>query len=274
MKLEDLRLERLQQATQIYLNIAYEDASIPSKVTALANFGFSESGKSWLDDERFEIETRFGQVHYFLRLGNVNYPHMKLAILECSGIEGEYIFSVDNHDRHFVVEKNTPDIEAFEEVQRNNLRLKKEIESAWANYNIPTEATFLAIENMATQRLKNETSILVVDDSPSTLILESKILKNAGYQVTSCECGADALKAAEEAHFDICMIDLAMPEINAFETIQAMRKTGKNAFPILIASAASEKQVKQAGSDDFIPKPFSPSYLLKKINELLLKQVV
>src|SRR5205085_290432 len=73
---------------------------------------------------------------YTLRLGNARYPFMKFVVQEYL-VDSEFFFSVDTHD-DLDVRSDNPDYDAWVELKKHNLRLKKEIESAWARAGLPT----------------------------------------------------------------------------------------------------------------------------------------
>jgi hypothetical protein len=74
---------------------------------------------------------------YTIRLGNRNYPHMKLAI-EQTPDDKAFIFRVDTHDRHCCPVPGSPEYQPFLQLMEQNQKLAQEIESAWAAENIPT----------------------------------------------------------------------------------------------------------------------------------------
>ncbi len=272
MKLKDLNTDLLREAVRVYLDIAYEGGEIPEHVMAMANVEDLDSSQHWTDDDRFEVEKSFGIVRYFLRLGNRYYPHMKLGIVECSGSSGEFVFSADTHDRHFALAADTPGMGEFQNVQKENSRIKKSIESAWRLTGIPTETEILNAQSILPNSSSENVTVMIVDDTPNTIVLESIILKNAGFSVIECEDGYEAIKQAESNRINVCVMDVMMPGLDGYQTIERIRETRLNEFPILIASAAEECNVKKEYGEDFIAKPFSPRFFLRKIKDLLVNQ--
>ncbi len=68
-----------------------------------------------------------------------------------------------------------------------------------------------------------------------------------------------------------------MPEMNGFETCQLIKQTFPDIkAPILFFSGSSkedsEKQAREVGGDDFIPKPFSPDKLIERIDQWVSKK--
>lgn len=140
----NLRVEDLQRATQVYLRIAYEAVEIPAPVkkrlewrvgevhTVLAHPPFEKVGKSPTGEAAI----------YALRLGNAQYPHMKMQIQPWTGAEG-FLLSVNTHDQVLALDPNSPDAPAFRALQAENLRLKQLIEQAWDEAGLPIFLRFL-----------------------------------------------------------------------------------------------------------------------------------
>ena len=118
------------------------------------------------------------------------------------------------------------------------------------------------------------TKILVVDDSAITLKLLSVTLTQAGYQVITATNGTEALKAAEEAHPDLIILDVMMPDMDGYEVCRRLRRNRSTArLPIMMLTAQDnlEEKVKgfDAGADDYMIKPFQPPELQARIAVLL-----
>ena len=86
-----------------------------------------------------EEDEEHGTVRYLLRLGSRAYPHVKLALEQCSGCD-EFVLSVDTHDRHFVLPSTVGEEtrRRFEAIQRLNCELKRSIETDWNQAGLPT----------------------------------------------------------------------------------------------------------------------------------------
>jgi len=74
---------------------------------------------------------------YTIRLGNSQYPHMKLAI-ELTPDDKAFIFRVDTHDRHCCPAPGSPEYEPFLKLMEKNQKIAQAIEADWASENIPT----------------------------------------------------------------------------------------------------------------------------------------
>src|ERR1700742_3567181 len=101
--------------------------------------------------------------------------------------------------------------------------------------------------------------ILLVDDEQSIQTLLSYPLRKEGYVVVQASDGRQALERFDEQPFDLVVLDLMLPRIDALEVCRRLR--GKSAVPIIMLTAKSEEIDKvvglEIGADDYIPKPFS-----------------
>lgn len=117
-------------------------------------------------------------------------------------------------------------------------------------------------------------TILVVDDSESIRELVGFTLENAGYHVTRCINGKDALINFDKIAVDMVITDLYMPEMNGMEFIKEIRKSDANRhIPILFLTTESQlskkEEAKQAGATGWIVKPFVPEKLLVIVKRVL-----
>ena len=114
--------------------------------------------------------------------------------------------------------------------------------------------------------------ILVVEDDPKIASFIVKGLKQSGYAVDHCGDGEEALVVAETTPYDAAIVDLMLPRLDGLTLIQRMRSKGLRT-PVLILSAKTsvDDRVKglQAGSDDYLTKPFAFSELLARVQALI-----
>ncbi len=111
------------------------------------------------------------------------------------------------------------------------------------------------------------TRVLVVDDDLQILRALRINLTAHGYDVTVAESGAAALRAAAEAHPEVVVLDLGLPDLDGTEVIAGLR--GWTAVPIIVLSARVESGDKvralDAGADDYVTKPFGMAELLARL---------
>ncbi len=112
--------------------------------------------------------------------------------------------------------------------------------------------------------------ILVVDDNQDLRELATIILEMQGYQVTAAEDGEEALEVFDRLSPDLVVSDIAMPRMNGFAFLEAVRsrKSGA-AVPFLFLSAYSQRsnlsQARRLAVDDYLFKPFDAQELLDAV---------
>ncbi len=117
--------------------------------------------------------------------------------------------------------------------------------------------------------------LFYVEDDESLSYVTRDNLELEGYQVTYCEDGQKAVDVIRSgAKFDLCILDVMLPEVDGFTIAQEIRKRDEQ-VPIIFLTAKSMKQDKihglTIGADDYITKPFSIEELLLKI-EIFLRR--
>ena len=112
--------------------------------------------------------------------------------------------------------------------------------------------------------------ILVVDDNRDLRELAETILNTQNYQVTVAEDGKKALAIFDSTSPDLIISDIAMPEMDGFAFLEAVRSREKGAaVPFLFLSAYSQKsnlsQARRLAVDDYLIKPFDALELLAAV---------
>ena len=114
--------------------------------------------------------------------------------------------------------------------------------------------------------------ILIADDEAHIRRLVCDFLRREGYKPLEAEDGEQALSVFR-THPDtaLLLLDVMMPQRDGWEVCRAVRETSN--VPILMLTARSEEFDElmgfEAGADDYVTKPFSPSVLMKRIAALL-----
>ncbi len=115
-------------------------------------------------------------------------------------------------------------------------------------------------------------TILVIDDDPYIRELTGTLLTNEGFSVSEATDGRDALDQLGHTKFDLCVLDLMMPEMDGFEFCRHARKYYED-LPILMLTAKGELSQKvkgfELGADDYLTKPFEGMELIVRIKALL-----
>ena len=117
--------------------------------------------------------------------------------------------------------------------------------------------------------------ILHVDDDPDIRLLIAGSLQEFGYVVVTAGTVAEALQLAQEMHFNLCILDVRLPDGTGIELCQQLRKLQPN-VPILYYSAyASDSEQKEALSvcgDAYLKKPVLAEELEQTIIRLLNRE--
>jgi DNA-binding response OmpR family regulator len=116
--------------------------------------------------------------------------------------------------------------------------------------------------------------VLVVDDDSDLRLLVEKLLSGAGYVVESAADGRAALRAFHATPADIVVLDVSMPELDGFETLERLRDLSDVPVILLTARSGEIDKVRgfRAGADDYVVKPFGRQELLARIEALLRRR--
>ncbi|ADP32821.1 DNA-binding response regulator [Bacillus atrophaeus] len=116
-----------------------------------------------------------------------------------------------------------------------------------------------------------ETKILVVDDEARIRRLLKMYLEREEYEIEEAENGDEAIVKGLETDYDLILLDLMMPGTDGIEVCRQIRE--KKATPIIMLTAKGEEanrvQGFEAGTDDYIVKPFSPREVVLRVKALL-----
>ncbi|MBP6385775.1 MAG: response regulator transcription factor [Pseudarcicella sp.] len=119
------------------------------------------------------------------------------------------------------------------------------------------------------------TKILLVEDDDSLGFVVKDNLEDAGYKVNLQVDGKKGQKAFLCHNFDICILDVMLPEMDGFALAEYIRHSGSD-VPIIFLTAKSMKEDRikglKLGGDDYLTKPFSIEELILRI-EVILKRI-
>ncbi len=113
--------------------------------------------------------------------------------------------------------------------------------------------------------------ILVVDDEADIRELLRELLGRAGYDVAVAEDGRAGLRALFGARPDLVVLDVNMPGLDGWQTLERIRDASDLPVLMLTARASEDDKVRglRAGANDYVTKPFSTRELLARIEALL-----
>jgi DNA-binding response OmpR family regulator len=112
-------------------------------------------------------------------------------------------------------------------------------------------------------------SILIVDDDASVTTMLHLYLNTKGYQVGTAGNGKEAIEHLKKNRYDIIITDLAMPEMNGYQLIDAVKTSYREHKIIAISASLGNRMVLlQKGVLEALEKPFDFDQLLEEINKL------
>jgi DNA-binding response OmpR family regulator len=143
---------------------------------------------------------------------------------------------------------------------------------------IPREQLFVFMRDngIPTDSLESgKRKVLIVDDDRELVELITDVLeRDSRFEVRSVNNGFDAGMMVKEYRPDLIVLDIMLPDINGKEVCQRVRsdKTMDDVRIICISGMVEEEKVgelKAAGADDFMHKPFEIDRLLDRMCQLL-----
>jgi signal transduction histidine kinase len=120
-----------------------------------------------------------------------------------------------------------------------------------------------------------EAKILIVDDLVENLISLEAILEDFDIEIVRAYSGEEALKLSLTEEFALVILDVQMPGMNGYETLEMMRQRKKTKYlPVIFVSAIHQSDLHiikgiETGAVDFIPKPIIPDILRGKVRVFL-----
>ncbi len=112
--------------------------------------------------------------------------------------------------------------------------------------------------------------VLLVDDNPTNLDVLARVLRSQNHRVRTVTSGALALEAMRRQPPEVVLLDVAMPDMDGYETCTRIRDDPKLAgIPVLFISAMDGPLDKvkafESGGRDYVTKPFSAEEVLARV---------
>lgn len=122
--------------------------------------------------------------------------------------------------------------------------------------------------------MDKEKLLLVEDDVNFGFVLKSYLEMN-DFDITLVSDGKDAVPTFTKGKFDLCVLDVMLPNVDGFTIAKEIRKINKK-MPIIFLTAKSLKEDVlegfKVGADDYLTKPFDSDVLLLKIRAILRRK--
>lgn len=119
--------------------------------------------------------------------------------------------------------------------------------------------------------MKSKKILLAEDDNNLGVLLRNYLIAK-NYDANLCINGREALELYQKNEFNICIIDIMMPEMDGLTLAKEIRKITRD-IPIIFLTARNQKEDIiegfKTGADDYITKPFSMEELLYRIEAIL-----
>jgi signal transduction histidine kinase/AmiR/NasT family two-component response regulator len=126
----------------------------------------------------------------------------------------------------------------------------------------PSETPLLQAHSLLGQK------ILVIDDSPDSSLLVSRMLKLAGAEVETANRAQEGIDKALQLKPDVTIMDIEMPEMDGIEATRRLRDLGFSR-PIIALSAHVMREdraaAEEAGANDYLLKPISRRALIEAV---------
>ncbi len=111
--------------------------------------------------------------------------------------------------------------------------------------------------------------VLIVDDNKLNLLVADKILSKENFDCMTIDNGFDAIELVRENEYNVILMDINMPKLNGIGTTKRIREFDTKT-PIIALTAVDvtqlNRQIVQAGLNDYILKPYNKNHLLEMIH--------
>lgn len=115
------------------------------------------------------------------------------------------------------------------------------------------------------QLTRSQLSVLVVDDARDNRHLIEAFLRGSGVHAVYAENGTQALEVVAKESFDLILLDLQMPVLDGYATVQELRARGIKTTTLALTAHTGDRELSRAiaaGCDGYICKPFKRLELL------------
>lgn len=128
-----------------------------------------------------------------------------------------------------------------------------------------------------TQKYEERPVVVLADDDPSIRLMVRHVLESEEFDIVEAADGLEAIKAVEQHHPALILLDAVMPGIDGFTTCQQIKEKGFNDIPVMMITGldddASVERAYEVGAIDFITKPIKWAVLKHRVKAVVEKVI-
>lgn len=125
---------------------------------------------------------------------------------------------------------------------------------------------------MKNRIIEEQVRVLLCEDDVALGSLLTDYLRRLNFEVDLCSNGEEGLDCFSQRHYDLCLLDINMPQKNGFEMLEAIRETGSEVPVLFLTERKAVEDIVHAyelGCDDYLIKPCPMDIMLCKIRAIL-----
>ena len=120
-------------------------------------------------------------------------------------------------------------------------------------------------------------TVLIIDDEENIIEVTREMLESMGYTVMTAKSGNEGIDIFRKyrTHIDVLVLDMIMPGMSGFETMDHIRNINPQARILLSSGYSREgatEEIMARGGDGFIQKPYDMQKLSQKINSICRRE--
>jgi two-component system response regulator HydG len=119
--------------------------------------------------------------------------------------------------------------------------------------------------------MKQEPSVLVIDDRENMLKMMSTLLRDS-FEVLTCSSGEEGLESFRKNPTDLVVTDIRMPDVTGMEILRSVKRISPDTEVVLMTAYAQVSQAVEAmkaGAYDYVTKPFEPDDMVLTLQKAL-----
>jgi signal transduction histidine kinase/CheY-like chemotaxis protein/HAMP domain-containing protein len=207
---------------------------------------------------------------------NRDTKHIPIIISTAKDLTEEERSSLSNIVEEITVKSKGHPLDVLKIVRE---RIKQQEENKIKQETIEELDDQINVLEQSIDELKNKAyhgDVLIVDDDADTLFTINEIVQACDCKTTLAKSGAECLKALEQSIPDLILLDIMMPEMDGFQTLNKIRQNSDWAqIPVFAVTAKAmlgdKAVILRNGFNDYIAKPVNSGVLAFKIERLFSK---